>query len=64
MGSMLLYRSINGEAPSVRNKIAEVFVGDKGDIWRYFEIDIDASDLSETDDFEVCILKLSLHSKL
>ena len=56
MGSLTLHRSVNGELPSLSNRISVIFSGDQGDDWLLSETKINAGDLSESDGFEVSFL--------
>ena len=55
MGSMSLYRSVSGAIPSSTNLLAEIMNGDQGDDWKFFEIEIDMSDVIASDVVEVCV---------
>mgnify|MGYP001804050216 CR=1 FL=1 len=53
MGILSLHRSINNELPSQNNLIKEIFSGNQGEGWKYFEIAIESDDLNSSDIFEV-----------
>ena len=53
MGSLSLHRSINSELPNQKNLITEIFSGNQGEDWKYFEITVEADDLKVNDIFEV-----------
>ena len=53
MGSLCLHRSINSEPPNQKNLIKEIFSGNRGEGWKYFEIAIETDDLNSSDIFEV-----------
>ena len=53
MGSLSLHRSINSELPSKENLITEIFSGNQGEDWKYFEITVETDDLKVNDIFEV-----------
>ena len=53
MGSLSLHRSMNSELPSQKNLIKEIFSGNRGEGWKYFEIAIETDDLNSSDIFEV-----------
>ena len=56
MGSLMLHRSVNGELPSLSNRISVIFSGEQGDEWLLSETKINAGDLSDSDSFEVSFL--------
>ena len=53
MGSLSLHRSINSEPPNQKNLIKEIFSGNRGEGWKYFEIAIETDNLNSSDIFEV-----------
>ena len=64
MGSLSLHRSINSELPNQKNLITEIFSGDQGEDWKYFEITVETDDLKVNDIFEVGLAQKKKQSPL
>lgn len=53
MGTLTLHRSVNGEAPSLSNQLAEIINGNQGPNWQPFETNVDLSAVPANDIVEV-----------